>query len=214
MYSSWNHFYYHREPFCEHRERVLLAATLSSVYGIYNGFELCDNRAVPGTEEYLDSEKYEYKVWDWDRTGNIKDFITRLNRIRRENPALHHYDNLRFYESMDDNILCYGKALEDHTNVLVIVVNMDPFHVHESLVTLDPEHTGISEEDEYRVRDLITGESYPWKGLTNYIRLNPQREPGHILLVEEGPIGPRSQPLAGNARPTPRRGCPGGSASL
>src|SRR5208282_4389399 len=85
--------------------RAVLAATLSSVYGIYSGFELCENAALPNKEEYLDSEKYQYKQRDWNAPGNIKDIITRLNRIRRENRALQQYENLRFYESENDNIL-------------------------------------------------------------------------------------------------------------
>src|SRR4029078_5325226 len=90
--------------------RVVLAATLSSVYGIYSGFELCENAALPGREEYLDSEKYQFKESDWDGPGNIKEFIARLNRIRRENRALQFYDNLHFYNADNDAILFYGKA--------------------------------------------------------------------------------------------------------
>src|SRR6185437_6393649 len=92
------------------RIRLVLAATLSPSYGIYNGFELCENAAIPGREEYLHSEKYEYKVWDWDRPGHIKNEIAALNRFRRVNPALHGFVNLRFYEASDDNILFYGKS--------------------------------------------------------------------------------------------------------
>src|SRR5262249_14903663 len=84
------------------RIRLVLAATLSPTYGIYNGFELCENQAIPGTEEYLHSEKYEYKVWDWDRPGNIKDEIARVNRIRRENPSLQHLVNLSFHNVDSD----------------------------------------------------------------------------------------------------------------
>src|SRR5207247_11396858 len=86
------------------RIRVVLAATLSSLYGIYSGFELCENAALPGREEYLDSEKYQWKVRDWDAPGNIKDWIRRLNRIRKENRALHLYDNLRCYRTENDSI--------------------------------------------------------------------------------------------------------------
>ena len=85
--------------------RAALAATLSSTYGIYNGFELCENAAIPDTEEYLNSEKYEYKVWDWDRPGNIKDYLTAINRIRRDNPALHELDNLAFYRADDESVI-------------------------------------------------------------------------------------------------------------
>src|SRR5690606_7567266 len=89
--------------------RAALAATLSSTYGIYSGYELCENAAIPGKEEYLDSEKYQFKGRDWNAPGNIKEFLTRLNRIRRENRALHEYSNLRFYEAENENVLFYGK---------------------------------------------------------------------------------------------------------
>src|SRR5205814_7430458 len=99
--------------------RAVLAATLSSVYGIYSGFELCENAALPGREEYLDSEKYQWKERDWDAPGNIKDWITRLNRIRKENRALHLYDNLRFYRTENDSILCYGKMTPARDNIIL-----------------------------------------------------------------------------------------------
>ena len=83
----------------------MLAATLSTVYGIYNGFELCEGTPIPGKEEYLDSEKYEIKAWDYDRPGNIRDYVTRLNQIRRDNPALQEFTNLRFYNAWNDQIL-------------------------------------------------------------------------------------------------------------
>jgi len=107
--------------------RLVLAATLSSVYGIYSSFEICENRAkAPGSEEYLNSEKYELKAWDWDRPGNIQELIARVNRIRRENPALQQYKNLEFYPSQNESILCYGKRTQDNSNVIVVVVNLDP----------------------------------------------------------------------------------------
>ena len=109
--------------------RAVLAATLSSVYGIYSGFELCENAALPGREEYLDSEKYQWKERDWDAPGNIKDWITRLNRIRKENRALHLYDNLRFYRADNDAILCYGKMTPARDNIILVVVNLDPQRV-------------------------------------------------------------------------------------
>ncbi|MDP3919428.1 MAG: alpha-1,4-glucan--maltose-1-phosphate maltosyltransferase [Candidatus Omnitrophota bacterium] len=164
--------------------RLALAATLSSVYGIYSGFELCENTPLHGgSEEYLDSEKYEIKFRDWDREGNIKDFIARVNRIRRENAALHSYKNLEFYGSCNDNILCYGKRTEDNGNIIIVVVNLDPFHVHEDLVTLPLWKFGIEDWQTFQVKDLITGDKYYWKGPANYIRLDPQAEPVHILRV-------------------------------
>src|SRR3546814_866165 len=124
--------------------RFVLAATLSSVYGIYNGFELCENAAVPDSEEYLHSEKYEYKVWDWDRPGNIKDYIARVNAIRRDNPALHELDNLRFYPAHDDNVLFYGKLAADGGNMIFVAVNLDPFEAHEAEIELDRKSTRLN----------------------------------------------------------------------
>src|ERR1044072_5992087 len=108
--------------------RTVLAATLSSVYGIYSGFELCENAAIPGREEYLDSEKYQWKERDWNAPGNIKEWITRLNQIRQDNRSLHLYDNLQFYNADNDALLCYGKMTAARDNIIVVIVNLDPFH--------------------------------------------------------------------------------------
>src|SRR3954454_17914485 len=114
--------------------RSVLAATLSSVYGIYSGFELCENEPLPGREEYLDSEKYQWKERDWDAPGNIKDWITRVNRIRKENRALQLYDNLRFYRADNEAILCYGKMTLARDNIIIVVVNLDPGRTQSSYV--------------------------------------------------------------------------------
>src|SRR5438309_9802250 len=106
--------------------RVLLAATLSTLYGIYSGYELYENEALPGREEYLDSEKYQFKERDWDAPGNIKDWITRLNEIRRTTRALHFHDNLRFYRAYNEAILCYGKMTAARDDIILVVVNLDP----------------------------------------------------------------------------------------
>ncbi|MBU0952616.1 MAG: DUF3416 domain-containing protein, partial [Elusimicrobia bacterium] len=153
--------------------RAVLAATLSSVYGIYNGFELCENTATPGKEEYLNSEKYEYKVWDWDRPGNIKDYIAKLNKIRRENPALHLYDNLKIYNSTDDNVLFYGKTSEDKSNIILVAVNLDPFNTQKARVTVPLEEFAIASDEQYDVIDLLTGKIYTWQGRDNMVILDP-----------------------------------------
>ena len=163
--------------------RLVLAATLSSVYGIYNGFELCENRPRPGTAEYYaDSEMYQHKVWDWDRPGNIVDVVTRVNRARAENPALHGYDNLRFYGSDDPNILFYGKATPDRSNVVLVAVNLDPFAPHDSWVHL-PDDLGIGDGDSYEVHDLLTDARYTWHGRHNWVRLDPTHCPAHLFRV-------------------------------
>jgi len=164
--------------------RFVLAATLSSVYGMYNGYELCENKAIPGKEEYLDSEKYQYKVWDWDRPGNIKDFIRKINQIRKENIALHYYKNLKFYSADDDNIIFYGKISPDKTNALFIAVNLDPFQKHGANLTLSLNELGISPNENYIVEELITGQKLLWKGATNYIELDPQIEPAAIFKIQ------------------------------
>lgn len=166
--------------------RLVLAATLSSSYGIYNGFELCENTAKePGSEEYLDSEKYQHKIWDWNRPGNIKDLVARMNRIRAENPALQKYKNLEFYESRNDAILCYGKRTADNSNRIVVVVNLDPFHTQEDLMTLPLSKLGIQEGETYRAKDLLTGTVYDWKGSSQYVRLDPKTMPAHIFLIKK-----------------------------
>jgi len=163
--------------------RVTLATTLSPLYGIYNGYELCENDALPGTEEYRNSEKYEYKVWDWDRPGNIKSYITKLNRIRKENAALHYYDNLRFYEPTDEHILFYGKVSPDKQNIILVAVNLDPFNTHESKIIIPLEKFEIASDEEYKVKDLITDTVYTWQGKENHVRLDPNVEPAQIFKL-------------------------------
>jgi starch synthase (maltosyl-transferring) len=163
--------------------RLVLAATLSPSYGIYSGYELCENIAVPGTEEYQDSEKYQIKVRDWDRPGNIKEFVARLNRIRQDNPALQQFLNLQFLPADSDQILFYAKTTADGSNVLLIAVNLDPSQWHECTVTVPPSLVGTAPGQQYRVVDLLTGSAYTW-GERNYVKLDPQAEPAHIMRVE------------------------------
>src|SRR5438552_6970368 len=163
--------------------RVLLAATLSTLYGIYSGYALCENEAWPGREEYLDPEKYQWKERDWDAPGNIKDWITRLNKIRKENRALHFYDNLRFYHADNDAILFYSKMTAARDNIILIVVNLDPHRKHNSFVYVPIENFGQMESDVYQVQDLLSGATYTWRGRRNYVELDPDIQPAHIFLV-------------------------------
>jgi len=163
--------------------RLALAATLSSLYGIYSGYELCERAAIPGTEEYLDSEKYEIKVRDWEAPGNITEYIARINRIRRENPALQEYRNLEFYESDDDNILFYGKRSADGQNTVWVAVNLDPFEAHEARLHLPMRELGMTAEDRLQVHELITEQRQLWRGPVHTIRLDPRQEPAAILRV-------------------------------
>ncbi len=163
--------------------RAVLAGTLSSAYGIYSGFELCENTPVPGKEEYLNSEKYQYKVWDWDRPGNIADYIARLNRIRREQPALQEYDNLSFLHADDDNVLCYIKALPEQGNYVMVAVNLDPFQGHQSNLEIPHHVLGTDASDQIRATELFSEESYLWQGSRVSVYLDPQQNPATIYSL-------------------------------
>ncbi len=169
--------------------RIALASTISSVYGMYSGYELLEHEPlVPGKESYLNSEKYEIRVRDWNKPGNIKGYIGKLNRIRVQNPALHYYGNLRFFSSTDDAILFYGKVSPDGSNRILVAVNLDPFHAHTGRITVPVEQFGISSDEKYRVRELISGKRMTWKGREQYITLDPEVEPAAIMRIESGGI--------------------------
>jgi starch synthase (maltosyl-transferring) len=163
--------------------RVLLAATLSPLYGIYSGYELCENEALPGREEYFDSEKYQFKQRDWNAPGNIKDWIARLNKIRRQNRALQLYTNLRFYHAENDAILFYGKMTAARDSIILVVVNLDPHRKQHSFVEVPIEQFGQMQGDAYQVQDLLGDATYTWRGRRNYVELNPEIQPAHIFLV-------------------------------
>jgi starch synthase (maltosyl-transferring) len=166
--------------------RYLLAATLSSNIGIYGpAFELCVSEPVPGKEEYLHSEKYEIKRWNLDDPKSLKDVISRINRVRRENKALQTTWNLEFYETDNDNLLCYGKSTEDGENSLIIVVNLDPFHTQSGWVKVPVKELGLGERQPYLVHDLIGDDKYIWEGERNFVELNPSVMPGNIFRVRK-----------------------------
>ena len=164
--------------------REVLAATLSSSYGIYNGFELCEARpASEGSEEYLDSEKYQYRVWDWNREGNIKDYIAKINRIRQENPALHETNNLRLLPADNDRLFFYGKWNANKSNVILVAVNLNPFATEQGFVSVPIQELGL--QGKFEVLDLITEKSFTWNGEKNFVRLDPFVEPAHVLRLVE-----------------------------
>jgi starch synthase (maltosyl-transferring) len=163
--------------------RVALAATLSPLYGIYSGYELCENEALPGREEYFDSEKYQYKERDWNAPGNIKDWIARLNKIRKQNRALQLYTDLRFHDADNDAILFYSKMTAARDNIILIIVNLDPHRKQNSFVYVPIESFGQMESDVYEVQDLLSGATYTWHGRRNYVDLDPEIQPAHIFLV-------------------------------
>jgi starch synthase (maltosyl-transferring) len=160
--------------------RFVLAATLSGVYGIYNGYELCENAAIQGKEEYLHSEKYEYKVWDWDRPGNIKSDIEKLNRFRRDNPALHLFTNLRFHTAHDDNVLFYSKRTPDGSNMVFVAVNLDPFAAHEAVLDFPLEEMNVTAHESFELTELVTGVRLSWRGPHHHVRLDPASNPAAV----------------------------------
>jgi starch synthase (maltosyl-transferring) len=183
-------------------------------YGIYSGFELCENVPLhPGSEEYLDSEKYQLRPRNYDAPGNINADIERLNTIRRAHPALHRYRNLTFHRSENESVLFYRKAghptltqwvggrqqpippkiaasialpAAPGANDILVVVNTDPQHTQETMVHVPINEMGIDQEQPYVVEDLLTGVRYTWRGVRNYVRLDPAVEPGHLFLVHPG----------------------------
>jgi starch synthase (maltosyl-transferring) len=160
--------------------RLVLAATLSPSYGIYSGFELCENAALPGCEEYLNSEKYEIRVRDWNQPGNINDLVTKVNRIRAENLALQRLDNIQFFASDNDCLLVYGKRHGDNT--LLIAINLDPHNPHHGIVTIPVDFVGIPSGGSYKLIDLLSDTVYEWSE-RNYVRLDPKVQVAHILKV-------------------------------
>jgi starch synthase (maltosyl-transferring) len=165
--------------------RLALAATLSANYGIHGpAFELCENRPrEEGSEEYLDSEKYEIRQWETSNPASLQEFVTRVNRIRHENPALQSNHNLRFHDINNEQLLCYSKTTEDQTNVIVVVVNLDPHHTHSGWLTLSLEDLGLDTQQPYQVHDLLSDARYLWHGAYNYVELNPQAVPAHIFRL-------------------------------
>jgi starch synthase (maltosyl-transferring) len=165
--------------------RLVLAATLGASYGVYGpAFELCENRPRElGSEEYLDSEKYEIKHWNITRPDSLNDFIARVNRLRRQNPALQSDWNLRFHRVDNEQLLCYSKCTDDRTNVIVVVVNLDPHHTHSGWVDLSLETLGLDPRQPYQVHELLSDARYLWQGSRNYVELNPQIVPAHIFQL-------------------------------
>jgi len=165
--------------------RLLLAATLGSNYGIYGPpFELIENRPIRhGSEEYLDSEKYQIRHWNLDQPGTLRDVIVRVNAIRNSNPALQSDWSLKFHASDNDQIICYSKESEDRSNLIVTVVNLDPHHRQSGFVTLPLNELEIAQDRAYEAEDLLSGERYLWHGPRNYVELDPSRISGHILKI-------------------------------
>jgi starch synthase (maltosyl-transferring) len=184
------------------RSRLVLAATLAANYGIYGpAFELGENRPVmPGSEEYLNSEKYEIRQWDLDAPDSLKPLITTLNRARRDNPALQSNLSLHFHEIGNSSLLCYSKRSADGENTILVVVNLDPFHVQAGWTRLDLDALGLAPgiddpglEDPgvegqgapFEVHDLLADRSYSWRGARNYVELRPAEAAAHLFEVRK-----------------------------
>jgi starch synthase (maltosyl-transferring) len=165
--------------------RFILAATLGASCGIYGpAFELCENTPYqPGSEEYLNSEKYELKHRDLDASWSLKDLIARINRIRKQNPALQSNRNLRFHNTDNASLICYSKATEDLSNIIVVIVNIDSFHAQSGWIDLDLNSLGLDPDHAYEVHDLLGEGRYLWQGARNYVELLPESLPAHILHV-------------------------------
>ncbi|HVL91059.1 MAG TPA: alpha-1,4-glucan--maltose-1-phosphate maltosyltransferase [Actinomycetota bacterium] len=165
--------------------RLVLAATLSSSYGIYGpAFELMEGRAAAhGSEEYLDSEKYQIRIWDRDRPDGLRDLVSRLNRMRHQHPALQTNDRFKLHHVDNDNIIGYSKVSADGSNVVLCFVNVDPYHVQAGWTWLDLEELGIDGSRPFQVHDLITDAHYLWNGPRNYIELSPWIVPAHVFAV-------------------------------
>lgn len=169
--------------------RAVLAATLSPLWGVYSGYELYEHEAVaPGSEEYLDSEKYELRPRDFQaalkKGASLEAYIRLLNLIRRENPALQQLRNLKFHNADNENIIAYSKADPATGNVVLVVVNLDPRNAQEATVTVDMEAIGRADGDVYTVHDAITGAAYNWSN-RNFVRLEPMRDVAHVFVLPQ-----------------------------
>jgi starch synthase (maltosyl-transferring) len=167
--------------------RLVLAATLGANYGIYGpAFELYENhRRDTVSEEYLNSEKYELKRWHIENPDSLKNFIARVNRIRRENPALQSNLNLCFHTVDNEQLICYSKRTEDRTSIILVVVNLDFRYKQSGWVNLSLEELGLDESQPYRVYDLLSDTVYTWQGSRNYVELSPQKIAAHVFWVDK-----------------------------
>jgi starch synthase (maltosyl-transferring) len=164
--------------------RLVLAGTLAASYGIYGpSFELCEREPRPGAEELAHNEKYEIRRWDLDRPDSLRHVIARLNRIRRDHPALHGNRSLRFHPTDNDLVICYSKHTPDHRDVVLVVVNLDPHHVHRAWLTLDLAALGLAADQAFQVHDLLGDARYTWRGPRNFVELVPDISPAHIFEV-------------------------------
>jgi starch synthase (maltosyl-transferring) len=169
--------------------RFILAATLGASYGIYGpAFELYEHFPIrPGSEEYLNSEKYEVRVWDTNNPNSLKDLITYVNGIRKASPALHGDWSLRFHPVDNEQLIAYSKVSEDFSDLILVVVNLDPHKTQAGWVSVMLEELKLGEHEAYQVHDLLTDVRYVWHGSRNFVQLDPSILPAHIFRIH--PIG-------------------------
>jgi len=173
--------------------RLVLAATLGANYGIYGpAYELCENRPLkPGSEEYLDSEKYQIRQWDLHSPHSLKAFIGRVNRIRRENRALQSDWNLRFHPIDNEQMICFTKHTKDFEGILLVVVNLDPHHTHSGWLEIPLADLGLSPLQPYQVHDLLSDARFLWNGPRNFVELDPRMMPAHIFRIRRKVLSER-----------------------
>ena len=168
--------------------RLILAATMTANYGIYGpAYEMMEHVAIKhGSEEYLDSEKYQVRHRDFqalDGPGSLRDFIALMNRIRQRNPALHADPGLRFHKIDNEQLICYSKATANLANVVLVVVNLDPNYTQAGWTDLNLKELGLDLHHPFQVHDLLSGAHYLWHGPRNYVELNPHRMPAHVFRI-------------------------------
>ena len=169
--------------------RAALATTLSGLWGMYSGFELCEAAALPGREEYLDSEKYQIRVRSYETTGNIIPEITKLNRIRKSNPALQTHLGLRFYPAHGDQVILYGKPLPARDDMILVAVSLDPFHVQEVTIEVPLWEWNLPDSAAVAVTDLMREHKFVWRGKLQRVRLDPGELPFSIWRIAPRPGG-------------------------
>jgi starch synthase (maltosyl-transferring) len=181
--------------------RLVLAATLGANYGIYSGFELCENVPVkPGSEEYLDSEKYQVRPRDFQRADSLAELIARINAIRRAHPALQFDHGLEFHETDNEQLICYTKRAPDGTDPVLVVVNLDPVNMQHGHIKLPLAPWKLPLDSSVDAHDLLTDEKYVWRGEWNYVRLEPQTAVAHVIALSVRPpsVNPAAQPPIDN----------------
>lgn len=167
-----------------YRIRALLAATLSTSWGLYNGFEICEGTPVPGKEEYLDSEKYQLRVWDFNRSGHIKDDIRLINRLRKSHPCLRQLEGLRFYNCWNDHILYYAKFTPDLSDFMLFAINLDPHSTQSGPFEIPLWEFGLSDNALIEAYDEVIEEDFVWEGKLQHVSLHPEKRPYCIWTIK------------------------------